>query len=112
MTSRRFRCTAPVASHTVCGTQSGMLLWSVSQRLASIPGIGPITASATATIADPSAFKSGRELAAWIGLKPRQLQRLLTDCWSDGSDAPSAGQDRWAFGMDQGTAGSPPAGLV
>lgn len=45
----------------------------VSRRLATIPGIGPITASAiSATIADPSAFKSGRELAAWIGLVPRQ----------------------------------------
>ncbi len=45
----------------------------VSGRLATIPGIGPITASAmAATIADPTAFKSGRELAAWIGLTPRQ----------------------------------------
>ena len=38
---------------------------AVSRRLATIPGIGPITASAiAATIVDPSAFKSGRELAA------------------------------------------------
>lgn len=45
----------------------------VSMRLATIPGIGPITASAlAATVADPSVFKSGRELAAWIGLVPRQ----------------------------------------
>ncbi|MHA6731523.1 IS110 family RNA-guided transposase [Devosia sp. A369] len=45
----------------------------VSQRLQSIPGIGVITASAiTATIADASAFKSGRHFAAWIGLVPRQ----------------------------------------
>lgn len=45
----------------------------VSRRLATIPGIGPITASAiAATIADPSAFRSGREMAAWIGLVPRQ----------------------------------------
>ena len=45
----------------------------VSQRLATIPGIGPITASAlAASIADPSVFRSGRELAAWIGLVPRQ----------------------------------------
>ena len=45
----------------------------VSQRLATIPGIGPITASAlAASIADPHVFKSGRELAAWIGLVPRQ----------------------------------------
>ena len=46
---------------------------AVSRRLTTIPGIGPITASALAgTIADPLAFKSGRELAAWIGLVPRQ----------------------------------------
>jgi len=45
----------------------------VSRQLESIPGIGPITASAlAATITDPSLFRSGRELAAWIGLVPRQ----------------------------------------
>jgi len=45
----------------------------VSQRLQTIPGIGPITASAlVASIGDPSLFKSGREMAAWIGLVPRQ----------------------------------------
>ncbi len=45
----------------------------VSQRLESIPGIGPITASAlAASITDPSLFKSGREMAAWIGLVPKQ----------------------------------------
>ena len=44
-----------------------------SQRLASIPGIGPITASAlAASVPDPTIFKSGRSLAAWIGLVPRQ----------------------------------------
>ena len=45
----------------------------VSLRLESIPGIGPITASAlAASITDPEVFKNGRELAAWIGLVPRQ----------------------------------------
>jgi len=44
-----------------------------SRRLETIPGIGPITATAlAATITDPSVFTSGRELAAWIGLVPRQ----------------------------------------
>ena len=44
-----------------------------SRRLETIPGIGPITASAlVATITDPSLFSSGRQLAAWIGLVPRQ----------------------------------------
>ena len=44
-----------------------------SRRLESIPGIGPIIATAlVASVADPSVFKSGRELAAWIGLVPKQ----------------------------------------
>ncbi|MFN7194828.1 MAG: IS110 family transposase [Rhodospirillales bacterium] len=44
----------------------------VSRRLASIPGVGPITAMAIAsTVQDPSAFKSGREFAAWLGLTPK-----------------------------------------
>jgi transposase len=44
-----------------------------SKRLMSIPGIGIIGASAiAATVTDPKAFRSGRDLAAWIGLVPRQ----------------------------------------
>lgn len=44
----------------------------VSRRLASIPGIGPITAMAiAATVPDPSMFRSGREFAAWLGLTPK-----------------------------------------
>ncbi|SDK63908.1 transposase [Mesorhizobium muleiense] len=43
------------------------------RRLETIPGIGPITASAiVATVTDASLFKSGRQLAAWLGLVPRQ----------------------------------------
>lgn len=45
----------------------------MSQRLASIPGIGTIIATAiAATVAEPGAFRSGREFAAWLGLVPRQ----------------------------------------
>lgn len=45
----------------------------VSQRLATIPGIGPIIATAiAATVPDPTVFRSGREFAAWLGLVPRQ----------------------------------------
>lgn len=44
-----------------------------SRRLATIPGVGPIGASAlVVSITDPHQFRSGRELAAWIGLTPRQ----------------------------------------
>ncbi len=46
---------------------------SVSKRLAKIPGVGPLIASAiVATVADALLFKSGREFAAWLGLVPRQ----------------------------------------
>ncbi len=45
----------------------------VSQRLADIPGVGPLIATAlVASVPDPHAFKSGRDLAAWIGLVPKQ----------------------------------------
>ena len=45
----------------------------VSQRLATIPGIGPIIATAiAATVTEPGQFRSGREFAAWLGLVPRQ----------------------------------------
>src|SRR6202162_3701302 len=44
-----------------------------SQRLETIPGIGFIGATASeATVTDPTAFRSGRDFAAWIGLVPRQ----------------------------------------
>jgi Transposase IS116/IS110/IS902 family len=45
----------------------------VGRRLMGIPGVGPLLASAfVATVPDPHAFRSGRNLAAWIGLVPRQ----------------------------------------
>jgi transposase len=44
-----------------------------SRRLEAIPGIGPIAATAlVAEIGDWGAFRSGRNLAAWIGLVPKQ----------------------------------------
>ena len=43
------------------------------QRLRTIPGIGPFTATAlVAAVSDASAFKNGRQCAAWLGLVPRQ----------------------------------------
>lgn len=45
----------------------------LSSKLAGVPGIGPITASALlATIGDAKNFDSGRQVAAWLGLVPRQ----------------------------------------
>jgi transposase len=44
-----------------------------ARRLATIPGIGPVGASAlAASVADPHQFRSGREFAAWLGLTPLQ----------------------------------------
>jgi transposase len=44
-----------------------------SQRLDAIPGVGPALATAlVATVADPRAFRSGRDFSAWIGLVPKQ----------------------------------------
>jgi transposase len=61
----------------IAALERQLLAWHktnpVSQRLASIPGIGPIIATAIATtVADPTVFRSGREFAAWLGLVPRQ----------------------------------------
>ena len=43
-----------------------------SRRIAEIPGVGVLTATAVvAAMGDPAAFRSGREFAAWLGLVPR-----------------------------------------
>ena len=47
------------------------LLSTDARRLMGMPGIGPITASAiVATIGDAHQFRTGRDLAAWLGLTP------------------------------------------
>jgi transposase len=44
-----------------------------SRRLDEAPGIGPMLATAVvATVADPKAFRSGRNFSAWVGLVPKQ----------------------------------------
>ena len=116
-----------------------ILIWhrtnEVSQRLETIPGVGIITASAlAATITDPNSFRSGRHLAAWIGLVPRQsgtggkvrlghiskqgdryLRRLLVLGATTllrharGKASVSAGQSFSVCGMDQRALGPPPS---
>jgi transposase len=54
-----------------------LLVWQrgndVSRRLMTIPGIGPVGATAlAASITDPHQFRSGRQFAAWLGLTPLQ----------------------------------------
>jgi transposase len=56
--------------------EAQILAWhradETNRRLPTIPGIGPITASAIlAGVADASLFRSGRQFAAWLGLTPR-----------------------------------------
>ena len=44
-----------------------------SRRLDDIPGVGPVLATAlVASVADPRAFRSGRDFSAWIGLVPKR----------------------------------------
>jgi transposase len=46
----------------------------IARRLMTIPGVGPITATAIAALAPPAeTFTRGRDFAAWLGLAPRQL---------------------------------------
>jgi transposase len=66
-----------MVKHQILGADRRILAWhresEVSLRLDDIPGIGPLIATAlVASVPDPHAFKSGRDLAAWIGLVPRQ----------------------------------------
>ena len=57
--------------------ESDIIAWhratEVSRQVAEVPGIGPLTASAiVATITDAKSFENGRQVAAWLGLVPRQ----------------------------------------
>ncbi len=59
----------------------------VARRLMTIPGIGPLIATAIATLAPPAeTFRRGRDFAVWLGLVPRQhstggKQRLGATTW-------------------------------
>ena len=43
----------------------------VSQLLAEVPGIGPVSALTLALMLDPGRFQSGRHFAAWLGFVPK-----------------------------------------
>jgi transposase len=66
-----------VLSAEIGSIDKSILAWhrscEASRRLAEIPGIGPIVATALlAEVGDWKEFRSGRNLAAWIGLVPKQ----------------------------------------
>ncbi|HYB05482.1 MAG TPA: IS110 family transposase [Methyloceanibacter sp.] len=63
--------------HQVAELEAQITAWhrenEASRRLEQIPGIGPITATAlVATMGEARNFSNGRQVAAWLGLVPRQ----------------------------------------
>ena len=71
------RAQLEMVKRQILGADQRILLWhrasEMSRRLDDIPGVGPLIATAlVASIPDPHVFRSGRDLAAWIGLVPRQ----------------------------------------
>lgn len=61
----------------IAGTEKAMVAAvrtdPLARTLTTIPGVGPITASAlVATVGDPGRFRNGRHFAAWLGLVARQ----------------------------------------
>ena len=66
-----------LAKQQILEADRRILAWhrtsELSRRLDEIPGVGPLIATAlVASIPDPQAFRSGRDLSAWIGLVPKQ----------------------------------------
>jgi transposase len=64
-------------SEEITALDRKLLAWhaenEASRRLAAIPGVGIVTATAiAATVTDPDQFRSGRQFAAWLGLTPQQ----------------------------------------
>jgi len=64
-------------SEEITALDRKLLAWhadsEASRRLVAIPGVGIVTATAiAATVTDPNQFRSGRQLAAWLGLTPQQ----------------------------------------
>src|SRR5215831_2387706 len=93
----------------------------VCRKLAAVPGIGPLTATALlAAVGRPQAFRNGRHLAAWLGLVPRQCSsggharlgglskrgnryvRTLPDSWCACGGTARGQQNRCARTMDVG----------
>jgi len=54
----------------------------IGRRLMEVPGIGPLVASAlVACVPDPSMFRCGRNMAAWLGLVPKQNSSVARSGW-------------------------------
>ena len=77
----------------------------LGRRLMEVPGVGPLLASAlTATISDPAAFKTGRDLAAWIRPGSQtELKRREGTAWQylkSGKPLSQADACGWGHGGD------------
>lgn len=80
-----------------------LLAWhketEASRKLATVPGIGVVTATAiAATVSDPQQFRSGRQFAAWLGLVPQQH--------SSGSKVRLGGISKQGIGISGGCSSS------
>lgn len=65
LAARVERCDTEIALHARADV--------AAQRAREVLGVGPLTASAVvATVPDPTLFRHGRQLGAWLGLTPRQ----------------------------------------
>ena len=68
---------------------------TVSQLLAEIPGVGPISALSFALTVDVSQFRSGRHLAAWLGLTPKQKSTAASRGWRISRQATNGCDSCW-----------------
>ena len=69
----------------------------LGRRLMEVPGARPLLASAlVATVADPAAFKTGRDLAAWIGLVTAQEDASENPCQRRGRPHTASCVDFWS----------------
>jgi hypothetical protein len=76
----------------------------IPSRLMTIPGIGPITATALAALAPPpEAFKKGRDFAAWVVPRVANRSSAPSRRWASGPSAASSYPPRAACWVMAGT---------
>jgi transposase len=77
------------------------------QRLMTIPGMGPLTATAlVAAVSDASAFKNGRQCAAWLGLgRAHSPPGVRNACSASANAATALYASSWCMGRGQRSAG-------
>ncbi len=77
--------TTPKKCEAIHASQAHMTVDEACQRIAKVPGIGLLTATAlVATMGDLKHFKSGREFTAWLELVPPTNEHGRTDAFARG----------------------------